>query len=340
MDRQEKTIRIGGAVLCGILVAHLFGGGIAEAVVETFSNYDAVSMLMYLETGRVVRFLEPETTEPAQPVFQEATESTQSIQETQGSDPEAAVFLQSDAQLVEVYSYCGYDADVADLLAKPLQWDLTQQAPTVLIVHSHATESYRDTDRYEPSGDYRTLDTGYNVVAVGAALKKALEAGGVEVIHDTTLHDYPSYSESYGQSRATVQSYLDKYPSIAMVLDIHRDSVVDDSGEEMCFTAGYNGQDAAQLMLVVGTDAGGLTHPDWSENMSLAVKLHAQLEKTCSGICRPISFRSQRFNQDLSTGALLLEVGGAGNSLEEAMTSVEILAEAILALSAGARQTD
>lgn len=340
MDWQSKTIRVGTAAVVCALLLRLFGSGLAAAVVETFSDADTVSMLMYLETGRVVRFQPVESTEPIQteetttPV--EETEPTQQRQETAAQEEETvAVFAQDDAALVEVQSYCGYVSDVPSWLEQPLSWDLTQQEPTVLIVHSHATESYANTQDYEESSAYRTLDKAYNVVSVGAALAQALEAGGIGVIHDTTLHDHPSYSDAYAESRNTVQAYLDKYPSIALVLDIHRDAVTDSDGEEMSFIAQYDGQAAAQLMLVVGTDAGGLTHPQWQSNMSLAVKLHAQLEKICSGICRPISFRSQRFNQDLSSGALLVEVGAAGNTQEEALASVAVLAEAILTLSAG-----
>lgn len=337
MDWRSKGMRIGAAVLIAMLFLWLFGGALVEAVVQTFSDPDAVSMLMYLETGRVVRFLPAEETKPAetQPTEQ-PTQPTEQLQETKPAEEEAvAVFSQGDAELVEVHSYCGYDPDVSSWLTQPLSWDLTQQEPTVLIVHSHATESYANTQDYEESSAYRTLDNNYNVVAIGAALAQALEEKGIGVIHDTTLHDHPSYSDSYAYSRETVQAYLDKYPSIALVLDIHRDSVEDDDGVEMSFTTQYNGETAAQLMLVVGTDAGGLTHPDWQSNMSLAVKLHAQLEKICPGICRPISFRSQRFNQDLSSGALLIEVGAAGNTQQEALRSVEILADAILTLAAG-----
>lgn len=336
MNWQSKTLRIAAAaVVCALLLC-LFGSGLAAAVVETFSDADTVSMLMYLETGRVVRFLPAEETQPAptQPPEETQPAPTQPPVETEPVEESIAVFGQSDVGLVQVHSYCGYDSDVPAWLAQPLSWDLTQQEPTVLIVHSHATESYANTQDYEESSAYRTMDKAHNVVAVGTALAQALEAGGIGVIHDTTLHDHPSYSDSYAHSRETVQAYLDKYPSIALVLDIHRDAVTDD-GEEMAFTVPYGGQDAAQLMLVVGTDAGGLTHPQWQSNMSLAVKLHAQLEKTCAGICRPISFRSQRFNQDLSTGALLIEVGAAGNTQQEALRSVEVLARAILDLSAG-----
>ena len=93
-------------------------------------------------------------------------------------------------------------------------------------------------------------------------------------------------------------------------------------------------------MLVVGSDAGGLSHPHWQENMALAVKLHAQLEKNCPGICRPISFRSQCFNQDLSPGALLVEVGAAGNTRAEALLATEQLAQGILALAHGTVTSD
>ena len=116
------------------------------------------------------------------------------------------------------------------------------------------------------------------------------------------------------------------------MLDIHRDAVEASDGEQLGFTVGS----AAQLMLVVGTDASGLSHPGWPENMSLAVKLHAQLEKNTPGICRPISFRSQRFNQDLSPGALIVEVGAAGNTRQEALEAVELLGQAVIDLAQGA----
>ena len=119
------------------------------------------------------------------------------------------------------------------------------------------------------------------------------------------------------------------------MLDIHRDSVTDKNGKQVRLTADINGKKSAQLMLVVGTDANGLKHPDWPDNMALAVKLHAQLEKSVPGICRPISFRKQRFNQDLSPGALIVEVGAAGNSRQEALLAAEQLARAILALAKG-----
>lgn len=337
MDLQRRGLQIGAAVIACAVVLRLLGSGVPEKLMSFFGDQRVLSALVFLETGRVVRPAEylgqPEQTTPPP---REATAPETTPQETQPEEPPAqAVFAEGDAALVEVNSVCGYDADLPALLQQPLEWDLTQQGPTVLIVHTHGTESYTKTEDYTESSDYRTLDDGYNVVSVGDRLEQLLEEGGVEVIHDRTMHDYPSYSASYNEARASIQAYLKEYPTIRLVLDVHRDSVADSSGRQMRFTVRNGEESVAQLMLVVGTDASGLSHPHWPENMSLAVKLHAQLEKDLPGICRPISFRTQRFNQDLSPGALIVEVGSAGNTRQEALLAVEELAKAVLELSLG-----
>lgn len=334
MDRETLCLRIGALAIAGAVLLRLCSGGALGAVTEALSSPEAVSVMLYLETGRVVR--------PAQPQAPENSEEpkpTPVLEESAPTVP-AETFLQTtfsdeDAALVEVNSVCGYDTDLPALLRKPLNWNLAQKEPTVLILHSHGTESYTKTENYTETSSYRTLDTGYNVVSIGAELKTLLEAGGIQVIHDATLHDYPSYSSSYSHARKQIRSYLEEYPSIALVLDIHRDSVENNKGEQVAFTESHGGQKAAQLMMVVGTDANGLNHPNWQENMALAVKLHAQLEKNTPGICRPISFRPQRFNQDLSPGGMLIEVGSAGNTRQEALEGARLLAQAILELSRG-----
>ena len=149
------------------------------------------------------------------------------------------------------------------------------------------------------------------------------------------MHDAESYSGSYEQSRQAAQAYLEQYPTIRLVLDLHRDSVTDSTGQQIRYRLQTDQGTAAQMMLVMGSDAGGLHYPNWQENLSLAVKLQAQLEKNCPGICRPLSFRTSRFNQDLSPGALLVEMGAAGNTRQEALLSTEILAEAIIDLAHG-----
>lgn len=338
MDWEKVCLRVSAAAVAVAILLRLSSSGTLGAVVRALSSPEAVAVMLYLETGRVVR---PAGVQ-AIPELPEQ-EPTPTRQETVPATPQETLtpvaFDEEDASLVAVNSVCGYDTDLPALLQQPLSWDLTGEEPTVLILHSHGTESYEKTGDYEETSAYRTLDTDYNVVSVGTELKKCLESSGIRVIHDTTMHDHPSYSSSYSHARTKIRSVLEENPSVLLVLDIHRDSVENNNGEQLRFTVDSGGQTAAQLMLVVGTDANGLEHPNWRENMALAVKLHAQLEKNTPGICRPISFRRQRFNQDLSTGALIVEVGSAGNTHEEALAAARLLAQAIAELSQGTAQT-
>ena len=160
-----------------------------------------------------------------------------------------------------------------------------------------------------------------------------LEEAGISVIHDREVHDYPSYNTSYMHSRLAAQKILKENPSIQLVLDIHRDAIEGPDGQ-MKTAANIGGSTSAQLMIVVGTNC-RLKHDSWPRNLSLGLKLHAQLETQTPGIVRPLSLRPQRFNQDLSPGALLIEVGAAGNSLGEARLAAEELGRAIIAISRG-----
>ena len=337
MGSENKYLRAGILVICGALVLRLVSSG---AVASFVTKPEVITTLLLLETGRYVQAVEEKIPETV-PVQTEPTEPT-----TMPTEPiavpkpiTAAFFSPSDAKLVTVNNVCGYDVDLQAMLEKPLSWDLTQEGPAVLIVHTHGTESYEKTDAYEESSAYRTLDKGYNMVSVGDRIAQVLEAGGVQVVHDRTAHDHPSYNGAYSSSRKSVKAYMEQYPSIRMVLDIHRDSVTRSDGTQASYSQTVDGKQTAKLMMVVGTDANGNSHPNWQENMALAVKLHAQLEKMAPGICRTISFRKQRFNQDLSAGAMLIEVGAAGNTHEEALAGAELVAKGILALAKGTQQT-
>ena len=327
-DREKYGLRLAVTVV-GCLAALSLAGPLSRVL----SIPEVASVILYLETGRVVKLqlvppeatLAPETTLPA----------TATAERRVLFDPE-------DADLIRIHYHWDCELDTQAMLLSELQWDLTGQGPQVLILHSHATESYTPTEEepYTASSSYRTLDPEHNMLRVGAALEQALEARGIGVIRDTTLHDHPEYTDSYVRSRETAQNYLEKYPGISLVLDLHRDAASLDSGTQLSTHATVNGGDAAQIMLVVGTNAGGRDHPQWQKNMSLALKLHAQLEKQHPGLCRPIGCRTERFNQDLSPGALLVEIGAAGDTLEEALVTVEALAEAISALALGTTRAD
>lgn len=336
MDWERKSLRLGALALAFAVLLRLFAGGGFGIATRALTSQELVSAVLFLETGRVIKPKEPAQTVPQEiPPETEATQPTYQQIPDSTEGPAQAVFGEQDAALVKVNSVCGYDADVPNLLTQPLNWNLTEEGPKVLIIHTHGSESYKKTEKYKESSAYRTKNKKYNVVSIGERIKEVLEAGGIGVVHDKTMHDVPSYNAAYVNAREATEEYLKKYPTISLILDIHRDSVEDENGEEMEFSVDVDGQSVARLMLVVGTDAGGFDHPNWRSNMSLAVKLHAQLEKNTPGICRSISFRNQRFNQDLSPGALIVEVGAAGNTRKEALAAADLLSRGILDIAGG-----
>ena len=230
------------------------------------------------------------------------------------------------AVTVSMNNESGLSADPTAMLSDPISIDCSGSEPTVLIYHTHATEAYTPsgTDSYKPSGDYRTTDTTRNVVRVGSELKQVLESRGISVIHLTELFDHPSYNGSYGASLAAMKKVLAQYPTIQVTIDIHRDAVILDDGSQYRTEAAVSDSTVAQLMLVVGTDASGLAHPDWQKNLNFAANLQADLSGLYPNLMRPINLRRQRFNEHLCPGGLLLEVGSSGNTLQEALDAVRL----------------
>ncbi len=205
------------------------------------------------------------------------------------------------------------------------------EGPQVLILHTHGSEAYTMPPglEYEPTSECRTTDCTCNVVRVGDELAGVLEAAGLTVVHDTTLHDYPEYSGAYDRSLTTAKAYLEQYPSIQFILDVHRDAISDGNGGMYKVVSDVAGQNAAQLSFVVGTDGGGLEHPLWQENLKLAAAITQCLAEDYPTLMRPITVRNSRYNQHLTTRTLLVEVGAAGNSLDEALLSARLLGNAL-----------
>lgn len=205
------------------------------------------------------------------------------------------------------------------------------QEPQVLIMHTHATESYEPYERdfYDASFNSRTTDRSMNMAAVGDKIAEQLEAAGIGVIHDTTLHDYPSYNGSYDLSRETVQKYLEEYPSIKVVLDIHRDAIERESGERIAPVAAVDGKNAAQVMIICGCDDGTMNMPDCMKNLRFACMLQRQMESDHPGLTRPVLFDYRKYNQDLTTGSILIEMGGHANSIEQAEYSGELVGKSL-----------
>lgn len=329
MGPEHRSLKIGAAVILGAILLRLLMNLLPTSPASALVSPEAASFMLYMETGRVVS--SNRETEPGTPTDPEPAPTVLAV-------PEAS-FTAQDAGQVSLQSVCGYDPDIGALLEQPLSWSLTGEGPTVLILHSHTCESYTKTADYQEDTAYRTRDEDYNMLAVGKRLAQELEAAGIGVLHDMTVHDYPSYSDSYTHARTYIQQYLEQYPTIRLVLDLHRDAMEDSDGNQVAATVTVDGAQSARLMLVLGTDSGGQSHPDWQSNLALGVKLHAALETLYPGLCRPISLRSSRFNQDLSAGALLIEVGAAGNTQTEALYAAELLADGIIAISQGANRT-
>lgn len=213
--------------------------------------------------------------------------------------------------------------DGSALAANTHQSKLTGDGPQVLIIHSHGSEAYTMPagQEYTPSGTYRTLDTNYNVVRVGDEIASVLSGYGISVLHDRTLHDAASYNDAYNSSLASVEDYLAKYPSLVYVLDIHRDAIQDAAGTQYKLVSQEDSH-AAQCCLVLG-----MASDRWAENMSLALAVQQTLVSQSPTLMRPIAARGYRYNQHLPIDSLLVEVGAAGNSLDEAIFSARIFAK-------------
>lgn len=202
--------------------------------------------------------------------------------------------------------------------------------PQVLIMHTHTTESFEPFERdfFDSSFNYRTTDPSKNVVMIGDKITQQLENAGIGVIHDTTIHDYPSYNGSYDRSAETVKKILKEYPSIKVVLDIHRDAIgTNDS--IMQPVVEVNGKDAAPVMIISGCDDGTMDMPDYMKNFRFASLLQQQMSSDYTGFTRPILFDYRKYNQDLTTGSLLIEVGTHGNTLEQVEYSGELLGKSL-----------
>lgn len=315
MSDHQRSIRVGTAVILAAIALRLMSTSLPQRVfTELLKLNTAPLAAIYLETGRNVRFLA--SSEVFSPDF--APESP------------APAFLDrpdySSDPIPQLNNSAAMEADLQSLLAQPLTWDLKTSA--VLILSTHTTESYtRQGENYKESAGWRTLDEKYNMLSIGDILEQRLAAAGIRVIRDRELHDYPSYNGSYAHAREAIKDLLEEYPEVRLVLDLHRDAADGPNGSQLKTLAG---EGCAQLMTVLGSNFG-----HWQENLSLALKLSAQLERQRPGITRPIQLRRATFNQDLCPGALLVEVGAAGNSHAEARAAAEELAEAIITLAGG-----
>ena len=231
-------------------------------------------------------------------------------------------------------------ADIAAEIANPLPFAIEPNSPNpqVLVMHTHATEDYRLSAGlwFSPGDGARSTDRSINMCAVGRVVADTLNAAGINTLHDETLNDYPSYTGSYANSRAVVQQYLAQYPSIKVVLDVHRDAIERENGTRCAPVCTIDGRQAAQVMIICGCDNGTTVQlPNWRQNLRFAAAWERSMEGMYPGFTRPVLFSYRFYNQDLTTGSLLIEIGGHGNNLNEALYAGQLAAKGLAAALLG-----
>ena len=202
--------------------------------------------------------------------------------------------------------------------------DITIENKNIVIFHTHSCESYTSSPAYTytPTGNFRTTDLNFTVTRVGTELETYLKKYGYNVIHSTDYHDYPSYNGSYTKSLQTVETILQSTPS-DIIIDLHRDAI--GSRSDYAPTVKIGDEEAAQIMFVIGTNAGGLYHPNWQQNLKFAIKVQEKAEEMYPGLFKPIMLTTSRYNQHTGKFANIMEVGATGNTLDQCLTSMKYL---------------
>lgn len=345
MTRHNRILPTILWVTLGCILLRMFCSWFLADKLVLFEQPEVHAFLLHEQEQEPVQLQAPEIDQPevTAPKITQPPETTAPVTqppviwEMPEVPDEKQHFESEDTDYIEINYSANRSPDVADLLTQPLNWNLTSDKPSVLIFHTHGTEAFTPTagtEYEEVGGEYRTTDDQYNMIHIGEELARLLNEAGIRTVHDCTYYDYPDYTISYDNARIGLQEQLRQYPTVKLVIDLHRDSAERTDGSQWSTNAVINGEQSAQVMLVMATDS-YYTHPNWEKNLSIALKLQTLMEKAHSGSTRPLDLRRQRFNQDLSTGAIIAEIGAAGNTQREAMNAVSVLAEAIIMLARG-----
>jgi len=237
---------------------------------------------------------------------------------------------------VHISNKTDLEIDPKEYLSQGLPFTMTETGqPQVLIVHTHGSEAFAEGDYgyYIKSASTRSTDNTKNMVAVGQVIADELNEAGIVTINDTTLHDHPNYTGSYTRSAETIKKYLEKYPSIKVVIDAHRDAISGNGDEKIKPTVEIMGQKAAQIMILAGCETGSVENfPNWKENFRFCLQLQKQIETNFPGLARPLSFKACKYNFDLLNGSILIEIGSDANTLEEAKYSAKLLSRSLIQL--------
>ena len=351
------------AITAAALPLTILGVGTVGAILFRISNLSAHSMMPSAEPSSAVqeREAQPSSKQPEEetPVSSEETEPKKVSGGRTSSDTSSAASSQPEKSTEETdsgkgkvlekqiknsgYSYqnvfvkdgnSNYDLNIKKLLGTRAKCKIKKNAGyQVLLVHTHTTESYaeKSQDWYSKKYNHRTTDKSESVVAVADEIEKKLDKAGIKTLHITTYHDYPEYTGAYDRARKTIKKYLKKYPSIEMVIDVHRDAMTTDDGTKIKPTAKINGKKAAQVMIITGCDnEGKLDFDGWRKNSVMAVQLQKKMADKYDGLARPLYFAPFRYNMDLTPNSLLIEFGTDVNTLSEAKYSGQLVGNCLV----------
>ena len=306
------------------VVASIQHNGEDEKKKEEISENDILKSMLETQISSIkgIQSIEESTEEPEKTEEEQNVELAETEQETQviTNNPVAE---NCNAQYGNVKIKNQTDYQLTQEMLTP---DITIENKSILIFHTHSCESYTASEQYPytPTGNFRTTDLNFTVTRVGTELTTQLQQYGYNVIHDTSYHDYPSYNGSYTNSLKTVESLLQTNPS-DIIIDLHRDAI--GSRSDYAPTVKIGDEEAAQIMFVIGTNAGGLWHPNWNQNLKFAVKVQEKAEELYPGLFKPIMLTTSRYNQHTGKYANIIEVGATGNTLEQCLTSMKYLAK-------------
>ena len=329
-----------GAFVSTALAAEL--GKTGSDTLDKLDGWDRLavgqSLLLSGNQEAVAQHLDGEEPELQLPAGQPAQDHDDLVEEPQSttapSDIIARTLIPTSPEGYDVagglylYNRTGESVDLEAAAQASVNITLPAEGPQILIVHTHTTEAYTPdgTDVYTPDGGVaRTLEEEDNMLRVGDEMERVFTEMGLSVLHDRTVHDYPQYNGAYTRSAQTVQDYLEQYPSIKIVLDVHRDALAGEDGTVYKAVTVIDGVDTAQVMLVIGHGQDG-SNPHWMENLALACKIQSSMNTLYPTLARPMTFRASSYNQELSTGSLLVEVGTHGNTLQEALSAARLFA--------------
>lgn len=331
----KKLFAVFFAILTAIsLTAHICLGASLIGYIKESDGESFLLSLILPDFTKKEAFYEKEETEIKlpEPPSESLPESFPSpVPEDTATQEKGSLSMDLSAPFPSLKNETSYNPDLDVLYNSPDPIDKADKLyerffeddPLVLIYHTHATESYCDTN---DTGSYRSYDKSRNMIAVGEELRTALQSYGIATLHLTEMFDYDSYSLSYNKSSAAVEETLSRYPSVQYIIDVHRDSITDADGNNVSADFDLNGQTAAQMMFVVGTDEGGSGHTEWRTNLTSVLHISRLIYEKNAFSLRPVNLRRASFYQDKKYGAMLLEIGTAGNTLEEAKRSAQFFA--------------